>query len=111
MAWLADLRTILVIWGDEQAVSGTANKNSVGREQTQLLGEEEEEERKQVANGAGQNKQRITVARQVVEKRAVRRRESRGKQRGVQGEWQREGQSNGTMGEGDNRTGKQHMKQ
>lgn len=59
MAWLADLRMVLVIWGDEQAVSGTANKNSVGREQTRLLGEEEEEEeeRKQTANGAGQNKQ------------------------------------------------------
>lgn len=58
MAWLADLRMVLVIWGDEQAVSGTANKNSVAREQTRLLGEEEEEEEgKQTANGAGQNKQ------------------------------------------------------
>lgn len=89
-------------------VSGTVNKNNVCREHTWLLGEEEEkEQKKQVVNGAGQNKQWITVARHGGIQ-SIRKREGRGKQRG---EWQRAGQSYGTIGQGDNGTGEQHMKQ
>lgn len=55
----------------------------------------------------GWPEQAVNYSSKVYWKTGVRRRESRGKQRGVEGEWQ----SSGTIGEGDNGTGKQHVKQ